>query len=325
MAAIHVGRAAVIRGADLAPTIVADAGLASLVVGFDDDVGELLRRGQPAERFEVDLISFVTRGRRLVEDTGRDLKILRGQRREHVAGGEIVGRRLVRVEPDAHRIFATALELHVADARQAREHVLDVQGRVVRQIERVARLVRRVEVNGQQDAGYGLADLHAQALNVLWQAREYVLYPVLRQHLRDVEVGADRERDGYGEIAIPGRLAVHVEHILDAVDLLFERRCDGAGDGLSGCAGIGCRDLHRRRDDFWILGDRKNRERAQTKRRHKDAEHGGEARAIDEEMCQAHVADSDLAVASRRGGMDPADPWRDFFPRGPVRNVLHNA
>jgi hypothetical protein len=81
----------------------------------------------------------------------------------------------------------------------------------------------------------------------------------------------------------PGRLAVHVEHILDAVDLLFERRCDGAGDGLSGCAGIGYRDLHRRRDDFWILGDRKNRERAQTKRRHKDAEHGGEARAIDEE------------------------------------------
>src|SRR5262249_16035879 len=91
-------------------------------------------------------------------------------------------------------------------------------------------------------------------------------YSVLRQHLRDVEVGADRERDGYGEIAIPGRLAVHVEHILDAVDLLSERRGDGAGDGLSGCAGLGRRDLHCRRNDFRILSDRKDRERAQTKR-----------------------------------------------------------
>ena len=62
------------------------------IVGFDDDVGELLGRGQPAERFDVDLIGFVTRGRRLVQDAGRDLKILGAQRREHVAGGEIVGR-----------------------------------------------------------------------------------------------------------------------------------------------------------------------------------------------------------------------------------------
>src|SRR5262249_60518968 len=151
------------------------------------------------------------------------------------------------------------------------------------------------------DAGYRLADLHAQALDVLWQAGYYVLYPVLRQHLRDVEVGADRERDGYGEIAIPGRLAVHVEHILDAVDLLFERRGDGAGDGLSGCAGIGRRDLHRRRNDFRILSDRKDREGAQTKRRHKDAEHGGAAWAIDEEMGQAHVSASDLALVVPRG------------------------
>ena len=45
IAVIHVGRAAVIRSADLDPTDVVDAGHASSVVGFDDDVGELLRRG----------------------------------------------------------------------------------------------------------------------------------------------------------------------------------------------------------------------------------------------------------------------------------------
>src|SRR5262249_43903971 len=118
------------------------------------------------------------------------------------------------------------------------QHVLDMQGRVVRQVERVARLVRRVEVNGQQDAGYRLPDLHAQTLDVVRQARQHVLYSVLRQHLRDVEVGADPESDRDREIAVAGRLTVHVEHVLDAVDLLLERRRDGAGDGVGGCAGI---------------------------------------------------------------------------------------
>ena len=85
------------------------------------------------------------------------------------------------------------------------------------------------------------------------------------------------ERDGDGELAVAGRLAAHVEHVLDAVDLLLERRRDGAGDGLGGCAGIGRRDLHRRRDDFRILRDRQDRERAETDQRHEDAEHGREA------------------------------------------------
>jgi len=45
----------------------------------------------------------------------------------------------------------------------------------------------------------------------------------LRQHLRDIEVGADPERHGDGEFAIARGLAAHVEHVLDAVDLLLQR------------------------------------------------------------------------------------------------------
>src|SRR5262249_53374702 len=44
IAAVHVSRAAVIRGADLDATDVPDAGHASSAVGLDDDVGELLGR-----------------------------------------------------------------------------------------------------------------------------------------------------------------------------------------------------------------------------------------------------------------------------------------
>src|SRR5262249_28561904 len=73
-------------------------------------------------------------------------------------------------------------------------------------------------------------DLLARLL--LWQARQCILHAVLGQHLRDVEVSADLERDGNREVAVPGRLTAHVEHVLDAVDFLFEWRRDGAGDGL---------------------------------------------------------------------------------------------
>src|SRR5438445_1966907 len=62
--------------------------------------------------------------------------------------------------------------------------------------------------------------------------------------------------------------------------------------------------------------------RRRERRCNKDAEHGGEARAIDEEMCQAHVADSDLALASGLGVMDRAVLWRDFCSWCRVRNAL---
>src|SRR6516162_9395791 len=106
IAAVHVGRAAVIRGADLDATDIADPGHAPPVIRFEDDVGELLGRGQPAERFDIDLVGFVTPDRRLIEDTGRDWQILCAQCRQYVAGAEVVCRNSVRIEPDAHGVLA---------------------------------------------------------------------------------------------------------------------------------------------------------------------------------------------------------------------------
>ena len=45
IAAVHVGRVAVIRGADLDATDVADPGDAPPAIGLEDDVGELLGSG----------------------------------------------------------------------------------------------------------------------------------------------------------------------------------------------------------------------------------------------------------------------------------------
>ena len=87
-------------------------------------------------------------------------------------------------------------------------------------------------MDGEQDGRRGLPHLHAEALHIVGQARQRVLHPVLRQHLRDVEVGADTESDGDRELAVAGRLAAHVEHVFDAVDLLLQRRRDGLRDTL---------------------------------------------------------------------------------------------
>ena len=42
--------------------------------------------------------------------------------------------------------------------------------------------------------GVAFLHLHAEALHVVGQARQRILHAVLRQHLRDVEVGADAEQ-----------------------------------------------------------------------------------------------------------------------------------
>ncbi len=285
---IHVGRGPVVRRADFNPADVADAGRPSLRVGLQDDVGELLRRGQATQRLHVELVRGAALHRRLVEHTSRDLDVLRPQGRQHLAGIEAVRRHLVGIQPDPHRIVARPEQLHVAHARQPRQRILHMQGRVVGEVQVVARPVRRIKVHGEQDVRRRLAHLHAQPLHVLRQPRQRVLHPVLRQHLRDVEVRADRERNGDGDLAVPGGLAAHVDHVLDAVDLLLERRRDRLAHHLGGGAGVARRHLHRRRHDLRVLRDRQDHQRAQADQGDEDAEHRRQDRAIDEGVREAH-------------------------------------
>ncbi len=74
--AVRVGNGAVIHRAQLDAPDVADTGDAPLGVRFDDDVAELLGRGETAEHLDVDLVGGVARDRRLVQDTRRNLGVL---------------------------------------------------------------------------------------------------------------------------------------------------------------------------------------------------------------------------------------------------------
>ena len=74
-----------------------------------------------------------------------------------------------------------------------------------------------------------------------------------------VEIGAELEGDGERHRAVGGGIGRHVEHVLDAVDFLFDRRRHGRGDGLGVGARIGGAHHDGRWSDFWILRDRKLR------------------------------------------------------------------
>ncbi len=98
---------------------------------LDDDIGELLGIGEPAERLHRDLERARLLDRRLVEDARGDLDVLRLQRL-----GDVVRRHAERlqaggIEPDPHRIVAAAEHDDRADAIDARQRVLDLQRGVV--------------------------------------------------------------------------------------------------------------------------------------------------------------------------------------------------
>ncbi len=137
------GRAVVCR-ADFDAADIAHAGDPPFGVRLQHDIGKLLGSGQPSQRLNVELIGVLRRRRRLIENARGYLDVLRPQRGEHVAGAEVARGNLVGVEPDPHGIFAAAQKLHVADARQPRQRVFDMERRVIRQIERVARSIRRI-------------------------------------------------------------------------------------------------------------------------------------------------------------------------------------
>ncbi len=161
------------------------------------------------------------------------------------------------IEPDAHGVIAGAEHGDVADARQAGEIVDEIDRRVIAHEQAVVLPVRRIERHDLQDRGVLFLDGDALRLHRLRQRGQRAVDAVLHQHLIDVGIGADVEghRQRIGAVGGAGRL--HVEHLVDAVDLRLDRQRDGVDHRLRACAGIARRDLHGRRHDVRIFRDGK--------------------------------------------------------------------
>ena len=223
--------------------------------GLHHDVLELPDIFEAASEDEVRLECAIG-NRRLRDLSARDLQVLRADRCQHLARcqtdiGDPVG-----IEPQPHRVVARAEHLDVADAVEPQKLIADLQRRVVGDVELIERVVGRQHEHDHQDVGRVLAGDDAVALHLLGQPRLRDRDAILHQHLGLVEVGAELEGDGDGELAVRGRLAVDIQHVLDAVDLLLDRGGDGVGYGLRRGARILRGDGNGRRHHLRIFRDR---------------------------------------------------------------------
>src|SRR4029077_1882000 len=111
---------------------------------------------------------------------------------------------------------------------------------------------------------------------------------ILDQHLRGIEIGAKLKGDAERHVAVARALRRHVEHVLNAIDLLLDWRRNRFRYYLRVGAGIGGRDLDRWWRNVRILRNRKRRKRDHPDERDDDADDAREDRPVDEEVRKVH-------------------------------------
>ncbi len=228
---------------------------------LDHDVLELLRLGEPAHGIDRQLERLLPGSRRLTDLPGGRIEVLGADRIRHVHGGHVQCRQLLRVEPGADAIVALAQVVDVRHSVHPQQLVLDIDRGEVAQVDVVVAVVRRKEIDDHQHVGRLLADRDPLVLDLGRQLRHGERHAVLHHDEGRVHVGADIEGDGQGVRAVVAHLRGHVEHAVDAVDLLLDRRRHRIGHHRS--AGPGIVDGHRdaRRRDPRVLRHRKVNER----------------------------------------------------------------
>ena len=116
--------------------------------------------------------------------------------------------------------------MHVADAGDALQRVLDVDVEVVAEEQRVVLRLLGVHADRHHEAGRLLLDGDAGGADFRRHAAERLVDAVLHVDLREILIARDVERDVDRRDTGVGARRGHVEHALDAVDGLLERRGD---------------------------------------------------------------------------------------------------
>ena len=285
--------------AQLDPSDIGQARDRAVFRGLDDDLAELFLGGQPALSVHRELEvrpAAVIGERRRAHRAGRHLHVLLPDRAHDIAGRQAARGDLLRIEPHAHGIVAGPEQHDLAHARDAREHVLHVQHRVVAQVDGVVAIVGRHQVHHHRQIGRALDRRHTELAHLFRQARQRLRDPVLHLHLRIVHVGAEPEGHGERQDPVGGGLRGHVEHVLHAVDLLFQRGRDRFRYDLRAGSRVLRAHDHRRRDHLRILADGQTHHRQQAGDEDDDGQHGREARPVDEEFRQIHRAVSSVVL-----------------------------
>ena len=208
----------------------------------------------------------------------------------HVRHGQPEPGEQVRLDPYPHRVVAGAEDARLADAGHAIERVEDVDVGVVGQEQRVVGLVRRQQRHDQHRQAGLLAHGQAELADLGRQVGLRLGHAVLDVDLVDAWIRIDVERHGQRHRAVVGVGRLHVDHVVDAVHLLFERRRYRLFDGHRVRAGILRGDGDLRRDNRRELGDGEIVERDQPAQHGHDRDDDRDNRPADEEA--GHVSGS---------------------------------
>ena len=190
---------------------VADAHLRPVGVHAQQDVAELLRRGQARRPDDARADRLARRSRQSTDRAHGNLHVLRADGGDHVAGGEAVVVELRGIEPDAHRILRTE-HRDVADARRAIQRIEDVRRDVVGQVLVAHAAVGGDEAHHHEEVARRFVHPDAGLLDFLRQQRHGGLQLVLHLHLRGVGHRALRERQR-DRPRMPSELASEVMYV----------------------------------------------------------------------------------------------------------------
>ena len=269
------------------------------------------RRDEPARRVDgVGELLVLGRGR-CADPAARGLEVLLLDRGDHVGRRQPQLGQLVGPEPDAHAVVGAAEEVDLGDAGNAQELVAQVDPAVVDQVVRVVGALRGVDRQQHEDARALLLHGHALRRHLLGQARLGRRDPVLGEDVGDVLVDADLEADVelHAAVARVGRL--HVDHLVDAVDLLLDRRGHRLLDRHRRGARIVRGDADDGRGEEGVLLEAQAGERVDPEEHDQDRDDDRDDRPADEEL--GHGLPSGLGLGGgRRCRRRPARRSRGF-------------
>jgi hypothetical protein len=205
---------------------VAHARDAAVRARLDHDVAERRFIREPALRVDRVLkCGRAFRHRLRADDARGDLHILLLDRLHHVLRRELARGDLCSGSSQTRIEYSRAPKtLMSPDPIEPRELVADLQQRVIAREDRIERAVGRDEVHDHRDVGRLLFRRDADALHIGRQRGMAMATRFCTEHLRGIEIGAELEGDVEQQVPVARALRRHVEHVLDAIDLLLDRR-----------------------------------------------------------------------------------------------------
>ena len=281
--AVESGKGVVHLAAEFDAGDILDAGEAAALAGFDDDVEELVGFAESAERVDGELEVLALGGGGLTNLAGGDLDVLLLQSADHVVHGEAAALHLVGVQPHPHAVVLHREDEDVPDPLDPGHAVLDVEVEIVGKEKVVIARVRCIEADYRHKGAGRLLGDDALTLDLDRELGQGGGDAVLDEHGRHVDVCAQLECQVEFILTVAAGPTAHVEHVLDAVDLLLDGRSDGVGNDFGVGSRIESCHLDHRRADIRVLGDGQLEDGHAAGDQDQDGDHRGEDGPVNEE------------------------------------------